>query len=71
MAAANASATASGGVGIFGLLGLLFVALKLLGFINWSWWWVLLPFYGPFALVLAIALVCFIIWLIAKAFAKR
>lgn len=38
-------------VGIFGLLGILFVALKLLGYITWSWWWVLLPFYGGLAIV--------------------
>ena len=38
-------------VGIFGLLGILFVALKLLGYIAWSWWWVLLPFYGGLAIV--------------------
>jgi hypothetical protein len=26
-----------------GLLTLLFVALKLTGYIDWSWWWVLAP----------------------------
>lgn len=30
---------------ILGLLGVLFVALKLTGYIAWSWWLVLLPFY--------------------------
>lgn len=29
---------------IFGLLGILFVALKLCGVIAWSWWLVTLPF---------------------------
>lgn len=33
-------------------LGILFVALKLLGFITWSWWWVILPFFVPAILVL-------------------
>jgi hypothetical protein len=28
------------------LLGLLFITLKLLGVITWSWWLVLLPVYG-------------------------
>lgn len=32
------------------LLGLLFVALKLIGAITWSWWWVTIPFWGPAAL---------------------
>lgn len=30
---------------MIGALGVLFVALKLIGIINWSWWLVLLPFY--------------------------
>lgn len=31
---------------ILGLLGLLFVGLKLTGYIDWSWWYVTMPFYG-------------------------
>jgi hypothetical protein len=30
--------------GILPLLGVLFVALKLTNYIDWSWWWVLSPF---------------------------
>lgn len=37
---------------MFGLLGVVFVTLKLLGYITWSWWWVTAPFWGPFALVI-------------------
>lgn len=29
------------------LLGLLFIGLKLSGFIDWAWGWVLLPIYLP------------------------
>jgi len=36
-------------VGILGLLGVLFVGLKLGGVITWSWWLVTLPFYVVFA----------------------
>lgn len=36
----------SGGVGVVGLLGVVFVTLKLLGVIDWSWWWVTAPFWG-------------------------
>ena len=43
-----------GGVGFFSLLGILFIGLKLGGIINWSWWLVLLPLYGPLLLVLGI-----------------
>lgn len=31
------------GVGFFGLLTIVFIALKLTGFITWSWWLVLMP----------------------------
>jgi hypothetical protein len=30
-------------VGFFGLLGLVFITLKLTGYIDWSWVWVLAP----------------------------
>lgn len=43
-----------GGIGILGLLGIVFVTLKLTGVIDWSWWWVTLPFWGGLALALAI-----------------
>lgn len=33
----------SGGIGFTGALTILFIALKLLGKITWSWWWVLSP----------------------------
>lgn len=47
----------SNGIGILSLLGLLFIGLKLTGYINWSWWWVLAPFWGGFALVIGLFLV--------------
>lgn len=33
------------------LLTILFVALKLTGYISWSWWWVLAPTWIPFLIV--------------------
>lgn len=39
------------------LLGVLFVGLKLTGYIDWSWWWVTAPFWAPFGIVVAIFLV--------------
>ena len=42
------------GIGIFGLLGVIFIVLKVLAIepvAAWSWWLVLLPIYGGFALV--------------------
>lgn len=38
------------------LLAILFIALKLIGIIAWSWWWVLLPIYGMPILLLVIFL---------------
>ena len=45
------SSSSSTGVSTLGLLGVLFVGLKLTGFIDWSWWWVTAPFWGTLALV--------------------
>ncbi len=51
-----ANNTSSGGIGVFGLLGVAFIVLKLMGYITWSWWWVLSPFWIPF-LIAAIIMV--------------
>lgn len=40
------------GIGLVGALGIAFIVLKLLGVINWSWWWVLSPFWISVGLVL-------------------
>ena len=48
MAANNAS---RGGVGFITLLGLLFIGLKLAGFVDWEWWVVLAPIWGQLALI--------------------
>lgn len=53
----SATASASASVPILGLLGVLFVGLKLTGFINWSWWWVTLPFWGGLAFFIALAII--------------
>lgn len=46
---------------IVGLLGLIFITLKLTGYINWSWLWVLAPFWIPLALAFLLILAAFII----------
>lgn len=40
---ADKQTTNSGGIGFVGLLTILFIALKLTNYIDWSWWWVLSP----------------------------
>lgn len=49
------------------LLLVLFVGLKLGGVIDWSWWWVLSPFWIP----LCIALLAFVVFLIARRFESK
>ena len=46
-------------IGFFSLLTLIFITLKLLNYIDWSWWLVLLPAYGG----LVILLILFVILL--------
>ena len=41
-------------IGFFGLLGLVFIVLKLVGYIDWAWVWVLAPLWGGFALTVII-----------------
>ena len=57
----NNSSTQSGGIGFLGLLTIVFITLKLTGYIAWSWWWVLAPLWVPAAIVFAIALIFFVI----------
>jgi len=61
----------SGGASLVGLLGIVFVTLKLTGFIDWSWWLVTLPFWGGAALIIAIALIVFFVALFADLFSSK
>ena len=49
-----------GGIGFLGMLTILFIALKLTGYITWSWWWVLAPMWIPVVLAIIILIICFI-----------
>ena len=53
--------TTSGGLGLGGVLGVVFIVLKLVGVIDWSWWWVLSPFWSSFGLTVLILLVAVVI----------
>jgi len=39
----SSSSSSSSGIGFVGLLTIVFIVLKLTGYIDWSWWWVLSP----------------------------
>lgn len=59
--------TASGGVGISGLLQVAFIVLKLCGVIDWGWWWVLTPTWGTIVLVLLMVVVTWIcVWAVDR-----
>lgn len=53
--------TVNGGVGFAGLLTIVFIVLKLLGKITWSWWWVLSPLWINAGIVLLILTIMFIV----------
>lgn len=59
MANDNAS---RGGVGFLTLLGLLFIGLKLTGFVDWAWWVVLAPIWVQLAFIALL----FVVLVIAK-----
>lgn len=56
----------SSGIGLFTLLGIVFVVLKLTKTIDWSWWWVTLPFWGGFAIVAFFLVIAFLMSYLLK-----
>jgi uncharacterized protein (DUF983 family) len=62
----NNSSSSSSGIGFPGLLTVLFIGLKLTGYINWPWVWVLAPVWISASIVFAIILIIAAIALIAE-----
>lgn len=56
----SSSSSSSSGIGFCGLLCIVFITLKLLGIIAWSWWWVTAPAWIPFALLAVVAVAIFV-----------
>jgi hypothetical protein len=56
----NVSSSSSSGIGFVGLLTIVFIVLKLLGKIAWSWWWVLSPLWISAGFVLLVLLGVFL-----------
>jgi hypothetical protein len=50
----SSSSSSSSGIGFSGLLTILFIALKLLNIIDWSWWWVLAPMWSGLAIFIIV-----------------
>lgn len=59
----------SGGIGFVGLLTIVFIVLKLTGYITWSWWWVLSPLWISF--LITIVVLIFIVALMIKLNKRR
>ncbi len=60
----TSSSSSSGGIGFAGLLTIVFITLKLLHYIDWSWWWVLSPIWISFGVVLMILVLAGLIALV-------
>ena len=60
----SSSTSSSGGIGVCGLLTVLFIGLKLTHVIAWTWWWVLAPLWIPtaFIILVLIAIGLIAIW---------
>ena len=62
----STATSSSSGIGVLGLLGVVFVTLKLTGVIGWSWWWVTAPFWGGLALVMVVLVIGAIVYGLMK-----
>jgi hypothetical protein len=61
---AKGNSGGSGGIGFVGALTLVFIGLKLTGYIAWSWWWVLSPIW--ISLLIGALLIGFVLWADSK-----
>lgn len=60
-----------GGTSFLEMLFLVFLALKLAGKIDWSWWWVFAPVWIPIALVLVLVGGVAILLMLGAAMRRR
>ena len=58
----DSKSSSSGGVGAVSLLTIVFIVLKLTGYIAWSWWWVLSPLWIAPLSVIAVAILIMVGW---------
>ena len=61
----------TGGIGFLGILTIVFIVLKLTNVIDWSWLWVLAPFWIPWAIVLGILAFGGIFWVANEIINKK
>ena len=51
----------SGGIGFLGALTIVFIALKLTNYIDWSWLWVLAPLWIPITITIIVLIILIIL----------
>jgi hypothetical protein len=54
------------GIGFAGLLAILFIGLKLTGYIAWSWWWVFSPLWIQFLFIFSMLTFVTIVGVVLK-----
>lgn len=59
----TSSSSSSHGIGFFGLLTIVFVIFKLLGKIDWPWFWVLFPAILGTTIGIIVLIVVFILFI--------
>ena len=60
----NSANYSGGGLGLSGVLTVVFVVLKLVGVINWSWVWVLSPLWISAIITIVLIIILFIVYLV-------
>ena len=55
----NSGSSSSSGIGFSGLLTIVFIVLKLIGVIDWSWLWVLAPLWIGALIFVIIVLIAY------------
>ena len=53
----NLTKTEPSNISLMGAVFLIFMTLKLTGYIDWSWWWVTAPLWGTFFFVFVFCLI--------------
>ena len=51
---------------ILALLTIIFIGLKLGGYIAWSWWWVLSPILIPLGIISSVGIIAVVLFSVAR-----
>ena len=71
MSSSSKSSGSGGGVGIPTVIQIVFIILKVVGGIEWSWFWVLSPTWLSILVVIFVLLIVFIVKVISVASRKK